>query len=50
MLARRWNQQRIRTEAGKATSTALIIPGAPSVVTALGAHIPRASRLWKNSV
>jgi hypothetical protein len=50
MLARRWNQQRIRTEQGKTASMALISPGAPSEVTAVGDRSPRATMWRKNSV
>jgi len=50
MLDKRWNQQRMRTEVGNTTSTALIIPGAPSVVTVVGRRMPRSIRFLKNPV
>jgi len=50
MFESRWSQQRIRTEEGKTTQTALIMTGVPSVATVVGARIPRASMLRKNSI
>ena len=43
MLASRWNQHRIRIEAGKQTSIALTSPGAPSEVMVVGIRSPRLS-------
>jgi hypothetical protein len=50
MLDRRWNQQRMRMEVANTVSTALIIPGAPSVVTVVGGRRLRPIMLRKNSV
>ena len=50
MLASRWNQHRIRIEAGKHTPIALTSPGAPSEVMVVGIRSPRLSIERKNSV
>src|SRR5215213_7748558 len=50
MLASRWNQHRMRMEAGKHTSIAFTRPGAPSEVIVVGIRSPRLSIERKNSV